>query len=162
MKFPKRETGQGLVEYALILVLVAIVVIAILLALGPRIGGVFSGVVDCLEGNGCDPANFGGGGYTYQITTFNVGGSTGPVPNSCTVGLSSLIIKVTDENGQGVDGVSVTPSISFPGGSPSLSTKTTSGGGNVNWTGGSWTASVACTSGTATASAGGTSRTAGF
>jgi len=37
-----REKGQGLVEYALILVLVAVVVIAILTLLGPAIGNVFS------------------------------------------------------------------------------------------------------------------------
>ena len=37
--------GQGLVEYALILVLVAIVVIIILALLGPAIGNVFSRVV---------------------------------------------------------------------------------------------------------------------
>jgi pilus assembly protein Flp/PilA len=37
-----------LVEYALILVLVAIVVIAILLLLGPVIGNVFSGIVNAL------------------------------------------------------------------------------------------------------------------
>lgn len=45
MLFLPREEGQGLVEYALILVLVAIVVIAILLLLGPVIGNVFSGIV---------------------------------------------------------------------------------------------------------------------
>jgi len=39
-----RERGQGLVEYALILVLVAIVVIAVLLILGPIIGNVFTKV----------------------------------------------------------------------------------------------------------------------
>jgi pilus assembly protein Flp/PilA len=38
------EKGQGLVEYALILVLVAIVVFAVLLILGPIIGNVFSTV----------------------------------------------------------------------------------------------------------------------
>ncbi|MGH2536165.1 MAG: Flp family type IVb pilin [Candidatus Promineifilaceae bacterium] len=43
-----REDGQGLVEYALILVLVAIVVIAILAVLGPEIGNVFSQIVDTL------------------------------------------------------------------------------------------------------------------
>ena len=42
------EEGQGLVEYALILVLVAIVVIAILALLGPQIGNVFSQVVNAL------------------------------------------------------------------------------------------------------------------
>ena len=44
MLFLPREEGQGLVEYALILVLVAIVVIAILLLLGPIIGNVFSSI----------------------------------------------------------------------------------------------------------------------
>jgi len=45
MLYLPREEGQGLVEYALILVLVAIVVIAILLVLGPAIGNVFSNIV---------------------------------------------------------------------------------------------------------------------
>jgi pilus assembly protein Flp/PilA len=36
------ESGQGLVEYGLIIFLVAIVVIAILLLVGPRIGSIFS------------------------------------------------------------------------------------------------------------------------
>ena len=43
---PRNEKGQGLVEYALILVLVAIVVIAILSLLGTGIGDVFQNVVD--------------------------------------------------------------------------------------------------------------------
>ena len=42
MLFQPREQGQGLVEYALILVLVSVVVIVILTALGPAIGNVFS------------------------------------------------------------------------------------------------------------------------
>ncbi len=42
MLFSKKEKGQGLVEYALILVLVAIVVIAVLTVMGPMIGNVFS------------------------------------------------------------------------------------------------------------------------
>jgi len=45
MLFAPKEKGQGLVEYALILVLVAIVVIAILLLLGPVVGNVFSNIV---------------------------------------------------------------------------------------------------------------------
>ncbi|MDD2922291.1 MAG: pilus assembly protein [Anaerolineales bacterium] len=44
MLFAPKEKGQGLVEYALILVLVAIVVIAALMILGPVIGNVFSTV----------------------------------------------------------------------------------------------------------------------
>lgn len=42
MLFAPKVRGQGLVEYALILVLVAIVVIAVLMLLGPIIGNVFS------------------------------------------------------------------------------------------------------------------------
>jgi pilus assembly protein Flp/PilA len=45
MMYLPREKGQGLVEYALILVLVSLVVIVILIVLGPAIGNVFSEVV---------------------------------------------------------------------------------------------------------------------
>ena len=45
MLFLPREEGQGLVKYALILVLVAIVVIVILALLGPAIGNIFSNIV---------------------------------------------------------------------------------------------------------------------
>lgn len=47
---PQNEEGQGLVEYALILVLVAVVVIVILTALGPIIGDVFSEIVGTFGG----------------------------------------------------------------------------------------------------------------
>jgi pilus assembly protein Flp/PilA len=46
--FLSREDGQGLVEYALILVLVAIIVIAVLILLGPQIGNVFSRIINAL------------------------------------------------------------------------------------------------------------------
>lgn len=48
MLFAPKEKGQGLVEYALILVLVAVVVIAILVVLGPTVANVFSKVVNAL------------------------------------------------------------------------------------------------------------------
>jgi pilus assembly protein Flp/PilA len=50
----KKERGQGLVEYALILVLATLGVIAVLMLLGPIIGGVFSTINDSLS-------SFGGG-----------------------------------------------------------------------------------------------------
>jgi len=50
MLYLPREDGQGLVEYALILALVAIIVIAILTLLGPQIGNVFSTIVTELTG----------------------------------------------------------------------------------------------------------------
>jgi len=52
----RKEHGQGLVEYALILVLVAIVVIVVLSILGPQVGNVFSQITAALGGN------TGGGG----------------------------------------------------------------------------------------------------
>ena len=48
MLYLPREEGQGLVEYALILVLVAVVVIIILSILGPTIGNVFTNIVQQL------------------------------------------------------------------------------------------------------------------
>ncbi|MDM8520736.1 hypothetical protein QUF64_11850 [Anaerolineales bacterium HSG6] len=95
-----RQEGQGLVEYALLLVLVSIVVIGILLVLGPQIRGVFevlawnlghrdpfSGDVDVTgtisvtaQGTGGLP----GGGCANRsdikaIATFSVTGADGPV-----------------------------------------------------------------------------------
>lgn len=43
-----REEGQGLVEYALILVLVSIISIAILAALGLKVSGVFNTVTNAI------------------------------------------------------------------------------------------------------------------
>jgi pilus assembly protein Flp/PilA len=45
-----QAVGQGMVEYALILVLVSIVVIVILLTMGGQIANVFSNIVTALNG----------------------------------------------------------------------------------------------------------------
>mgnify|MGYP006312054425 CR=1 FL=1 len=50
MLYLPKEEGQGLVEYALILVLIAIVVIAILTTLGGQVQSVFSQIVSGLGG----------------------------------------------------------------------------------------------------------------
>jgi pilus assembly protein Flp/PilA len=42
MLLARKEKGQGLVEYALIIVLVSIVVVAALTILGPRISNLFN------------------------------------------------------------------------------------------------------------------------
>jgi len=47
-----KEKGQGLVEYALILVLVSVVVLAVLFILGPVIGNVFTEVNSTLTTSG--------------------------------------------------------------------------------------------------------------
>jgi pilus assembly protein Flp/PilA len=48
-RFDVRQSGQGMVEYALILVLVSIVVIVVLLTMGNQIQNVFSNVVAALN-----------------------------------------------------------------------------------------------------------------
>lgn len=45
----RNEKGQGMVEYALIIGLVAIVVIAVLVLLGPAISTKFQAIVDALK-----------------------------------------------------------------------------------------------------------------
>ncbi len=45
----RNEKGQGMVEYALIIGLVAIVVVVVLLALGPKISEIFQGIIDSLD-----------------------------------------------------------------------------------------------------------------
>lgn len=42
MLFAPQEHGQGLIEYAIILSLVALVVIAVVRALGPKLGSTYS------------------------------------------------------------------------------------------------------------------------
>jgi len=45
MIYMPREEGQGLVEYALILALVALVVIVMVTIFGPAVGNLFSNIV---------------------------------------------------------------------------------------------------------------------
>lgn len=49
MLFAKKEKGQGLVEYALILALIAIVVIAVLAILGGKVQNKFNTVQNALS-----------------------------------------------------------------------------------------------------------------
>src|SRR5262245_42848773 len=125
IKLPPREEGQGLVEYALILVLVAVVVIAILLVLGPAIGSVFSQIVLKLQLGG------GGGGQSLSITQFNVQGTVGA---GCVVKINTLQADVT-VGGLPASGVSVGGTVTLANGTTtSLGSKTTDSSGRVVWT----------------------------
>lgn len=44
MFFAPKEKGQGLIEYAIIIVLVAILVIVVVQLLGPELGGTYSSI----------------------------------------------------------------------------------------------------------------------
>ncbi len=48
LQYLRKAEGQGLVEYALILVLVAVVVIILLSLVGGGIGNIFSNIVNTL------------------------------------------------------------------------------------------------------------------
>ena len=43
---PPSESGQGLMEYALILVLIAIAVVAVLVLFGPTLGNMYSQITN--------------------------------------------------------------------------------------------------------------------
>lgn len=47
--YSREEKGQGLTEYAIILALVAVVVVAILVVLGPQVANLYSRVTNGLE-----------------------------------------------------------------------------------------------------------------
>ena len=89
----QQEKAQGLVEYALILVLVAIVVIGILLILGPQVGAIFSRVNAAL-----------GGGTLISASTERHGhGHGNDVDINVTV-LRATTVTVTDsQSGQTAD-----------------------------------------------------------
>ena len=55
MQFQKRQAGQGMVEFALILALVALIVIVALIATGGQVINLYSDVVQtmCLYHAGC-------------------------------------------------------------------------------------------------------------
>jgi len=48
----KKEEGQGMVEYALLVGLIAVVVIAVLVLLGPAIAAKFQQIIDAIKGTG--------------------------------------------------------------------------------------------------------------
>ncbi|MBU1109342.1 MAG: Flp family type IVb pilin [Candidatus Riflebacteria bacterium] len=62
MKNFKNRRGQGLVEYALILVLVAVVIVAILTLMGPQIAEIFNSINEKIENS------TGETGGTYPAT----------------------------------------------------------------------------------------------
>ena len=126
IKFPPREDGQGLVEYALILVLVAIVVIAVLLLLGPQVGKVFSQITYILDNPGAINDNI------VTIDSFSVSGSG---TAGCAVEVSNLQVSVT-RTGLPVSGATVQVSVTLQaGGGTTLPSRTTDGSGVVQWSG---------------------------
>lgn len=86
----RRDEGQGLVEYALLLMLVAVVIIAILTILGPQVGEVFSRVSSSLGG--------GGGGIASVTATRSNGGHGDNVSVTVTVNSPTTITAVDSQS----------------------------------------------------------------
>lgn len=119
-----KEKGQGLVEYALILVLVAIVVIGVLSLVGPQINSAFSRVVTALGGT--VP-------YTYTITSGpTIIGNYNAGVDRCTYRLS-MSVQVED-GGVPVSGESVSASVSGGPAEGTPAAKTTNASGIAIWT----------------------------
>ena len=124
MTFIKREEGQGLVEYALLIALIAIVVIGALILLGPQLRSVYGRIIGALGG---------GGLYTYQIQGASTISKT-PQGSGCRLTATNLKVKVEDA-GVPVDALPVTADISIAGFGSQSFTATTNPGGIATWTG---------------------------
>ncbi len=129
--FRAEEKGQGLVEYALILVLVAIVVLAILLLLGPVVGNVFSNIVVFFT------SATGGGGQ--EIAFVGLPSITKTHAVGCTYTATWVRVSVT-QGGNPVSGVGVggTVAVEDNDGNPITSfsiSGTTGGTGQASLTG---------------------------
>lgn len=115
IKFPNREEGQGLVEYALILVLVAVVVIAILLQVGPALGEAFGRVTAVLKQGGVITSS--GSITEVSIAEFSKGGFGTPSSLKVAVTVSDatdVTVKV-DGGQQSTQNCSGTCTFSFTG-----------------------------------------------
>jgi pilus assembly protein Flp/PilA len=109
---PKREEGQGLVEYALILVLVAVVVIAILLQVGPQLRLAFGKVTAVLQGTGVITAP--GGSITGISSAYSPPFKATPSSLQITVSVSSNTQVIVElDTGQTQSKSCTTPSCDF-------------------------------------------------
>lgn len=117
----EREEGQGLVEYALLLVLVAIVVIAILTILGSSVTLVFARVMGGFNGDTIDD---GAVFMSADGTETDLGGS-------CRRVLENIKFVGTDNDGNLItDGGTVSVSM-LVNGTPSLDLSGTANGNGV-------------------------------
>lgn len=150
MRIPKKEEGQGLVEYALLLVLVAIVIIVILALMGRTVTAVYAQIYAGINGQAID-----GSGTEYVVTgvDVNVAGS----PPFCTITVGGTVVVFQD--GQLADaGVGVSGSASWSGGSGSVS-GTTNSSGTASVSGASGNGNC---SGSASITVGGNTRTVSY
>ncbi len=119
----KRSTaGQGLVEYALILVLIAVVIIVILTLLGTQVNMVFARILLQLE----HPGNYSGDPVTVSNISANADTDclmgTCNITSSANVSLSGatgspeVCVRFSDSNGGGGVTCGSPPELTYKGG----------------------------------------------
>jgi len=123
MNFPKREQGQGLVEYALVLVLIAVVVIAILSIVGSSVVVVYARVIGGFNGQ-----TITGSGTEYIVTGYDMSVTQ---EIGCSVDISD-ISAVFFNDGDPIDNGSVTVHVQVKGGSSRNLAGITDGNGYVS------------------------------
>jgi pilus assembly protein Flp/PilA len=140
MKRTRKQNGQGLIEYALILVLVAVVVIAILTLLGPQVGNVFSRIVNGLgvaitDGDGQDSGNPPDPSATITaVTAWRATGSTS-VGVTVSVSASTNVTIVDSQSGKTASiGCDPDCTVTLPdvGPNPGTITATAEGGSSMS------------------------------
>jgi pilus assembly protein Flp/PilA len=143
---PKREQGQGLVEYGLILVLVSIASIAMMVLLGDSMNGVYNTIDEALSGQEVNETgeDFTIGGFSPSATGSGM---------ACTVTIPSVTISryMDGQPAAGAVGISINA------GAGTVSRNGTAGAdGRVTFS--DITLTGACSPGTATITAGTNSR----
>jgi pilus assembly protein Flp/PilA len=150
MKNPKDEEGQGLVEYALLIVLIAIVIVLILSLMGRTITTVYAQIYAGLNGQTLD-----GSGTEYVVTGVDV--NVSGAPPFCTVSVGGSVVVFEDGDLAGA-GVGVSGSAAWDGGGGSVSgTTDSSGTAAVSGAGGNGNCS-----GTASITVGGNTKTVSY
>ena len=132
MRYLRRKKGQGLVEYALILVLIAIVVIVILAALGTQVGVIFARISFALQNPGQTA------GPPVSVASMSLNASASCMGGVCTGVRATAAVSLSD-------GVSAPVTIKFTNNSTGASTTvtgTSSGNLGTGAPGGSVTACV--------------------
>lgn len=137
MYIPQREEGQGLVEYALLLVLIAVIVILILTVLGSQVVLTFARAAGGLRGDVLDPA----AGDTAVLVSYD--GTINESGGTCAGTISNIQFVKTDSDGAILTDQAVSVTLMVNGVSSGSVSGTASANGLAT-SGGSMSVSGAC------------------